>query len=66
MTSFSEEGECAGLGWINATTKKFFFKDSNIKIPNVGWRTYELLRPNLYFNQIPKEKYFYFTHSYYV
>jgi glutamine amidotransferase len=66
MTSYSEEGNCAGLNWINARTKKFFFEDSKFKIPNVGWRTNELLKPNYYFNQIPKDKYFYFTHSYYV
>jgi len=66
MTSFSEEGGCAGLNWVNARTKKFFFEDSKFKIPNVGWRNIKLMKANSYFNNIPKDKMFYFTHSYYV
>ena len=66
MTSFSEEGGCAGLNWVNARTKKFFFEDSKFKIPNVGWRNIKLMKANSYFNNIPKDKMFYFTHSYYI
>jgi glutamine amidotransferase len=37
MTSFSEEGNVQGLGWINANTVKFNLSNSAYKIPHMGW-----------------------------
>ena len=35
MTEFSEEGNVEGFGWIKAKTKKFSFKNNNLKIPHM-------------------------------
>lgn len=67
MTNHSEEGDCKGLRWIDAQTKKFSFgKNSNLKVPHMGWsnvnfKQNEALGENLYENAR-----FYFVHSYYV
>ena len=67
MTQNSEEGDVEGLGWVNAKTFKFNFKnDLNIKIPHFGWN--EVLTKGMNglfsgFTTIPR---FYFVHSYYV
>ena len=37
LTNSSEEGKEKGLGYINASTKKFFSKNNKIKIPHMGW-----------------------------
>ena len=67
MTNFSEEGNIHGLGWVNATTKKFSFNElKKLKIPHMGWN---LIRPNKdhhLFNNLSENSRFYFVHSYYV
>ncbi|XDZ55694.1 imidazole glycerol phosphate synthase subunit HisH [Flavobacterium tructae] len=37
MASYSEEGNCEGLNWINAKVKRFKFEDQNLKVPHMGW-----------------------------
>lgn len=67
MTSFSEEGNCEGLGWIDASTNKFTFEDKNIKVPHMGWTDTEFIQSNFseteYEEKIPR---FYHVHSYFV
>jgi glutamine amidotransferase len=67
MTNFSEEGNVAGLGWINASTKKFKFSSvSDFRIPHVGWNTIKYKLSDNLFKDIEDNKTYYFTHSYYV
>ena len=37
LTNSSEEGVEKGLGYINASTKKFTFQDNKLKVPHMGW-----------------------------
>jgi len=63
----SEEGNSKGLGWINADTRKFKFNNSiNLKIPHVGWNNLAFKKKTELFREIPKDKKFYFTHSYHL
>lgn len=67
MTSFSEEGNCNGLGWIEANTQKFVFEDKDIKVPHMAWSdTHFIKRPFsdcVFEEEIPR---FYHVHSYFV
>jgi len=67
MTKHSEEGNCEGLGWINAQTKKFQFADKSLKIPHMGWNdTVFLTKPFSETNFEENPPRFYYVHSYYV
>tara|TARA_Y100000996_G_scaffold386668_1_gene344877 strand:- start:452 stop:1054 length:603 start_codon:yes stop_codon:yes gene_type:complete len=62
----SEEGNAEGLGLINGYVKKFNFKDSNYKVPHMGWNFVKFKKNSkLNFKFRDKIK-FYFAHSYYV
>lgn len=67
MTSFSEEGNCEGLGWIDASTYKFTFEDKKIKVPHMGWTDTEFMQSPFsdteYEEKVPR---FYHVHSYFV
>ncbi len=63
---FSEEGNCEGLKWIDAETKRLIVSDTNRKIPHVGWESLEIVKDSILFNGIPSDKRFYFTHSFHV
>jgi len=62
-----ENGETAGLGWIDAEVVKFDFTnlDKKLKVPHVGWNDIHFKNENVLFNNIKDEKDFYFVHSYY-
>ena len=68
LTRRSEEGSLAGLGWIDAETRKF---DSNLlgpqyRIPHMGWAptTFEANCPlQLDYAETPR---FYYVHSYHM
>ena len=62
----SQEGDSDGLGWINAETVRFEFSDDNLKIPHVGWNNLQIQKKTNIFKHIPKDKRFYFTHSYHL
>lgn len=66
MTSFSEEGNCEGLNWISAKTKKFsFFSQQGLKIPHMGWNEIHCENERVDFAEY-NNTLFYFVHSYYV
>lgn len=65
MTKGSEEGDCEGLGWIDAKTIKFQFDDNSLKIPHMGWSEVKY-HNELIKNQIEITPRYYFVHSYYV
>ncbi|MCM8760310.1 MAG: imidazole glycerol phosphate synthase subunit HisH [Candidatus Omnitrophica bacterium] len=66
LFSYSEEGNCKGLGIMKGVVKKFKIKDGQ-KVPHMGWSRVKLLELEdpLFFN-IGDNQYFYFAHSYYV
>ena len=68
LTGHSEEGDTAGLGWIEGETKKFEFGDSSgsLKIPHIGWNSLEIVGESPLLAGIKKEDLFYFVHSYHV
>lgn len=68
FSSFSEEGNASGLGWISGTVKRF---DSSslgyrLRIPHVGWNNVEIVNQSPLSACIIEENRFYFTHSYYM
>jgi glutamine amidotransferase len=64
MTKSSEEGKLAGLGWIDAQTKKFI--SDTLKIPHMGWNILKHQKESKLFDELESEKRYYFVHSYYV
>ena len=61
----SEEfGRCNGLGIFKGRVVRF--RESNLKIPHMGWNTINIKKPSPLLNDIPDQSYFYFVHSYYV
>lgn len=68
MTKNSEEGKFNGLGWIDAFTLRFNFKNDydKKKIPNMGWNFIEIKKPSKLFEDMYENPKFYFVHSYHV
>jgi len=67
MTRGSEEGALPGLGWVDATTRRFDrAADPTLKIPHMGWNVARPAKESPLLQQCPEEPRFYFTHSYYV
>jgi len=63
----SEEGDCAGLGWIDAKAVKFNFgKNSRFRAPHIGWNSMNLMRESPVLEGVAIDDLFYFVHSYYV
>ena len=64
----SEEGTTKGLGWLDATVKRFDFEDGslNLKIPHMGWNRVEIRKENILFKAMPESSRFYFVHSYHI
>jgi len=67
MTRGSEEGQLPGLGWIQATTRRFDRTiDPALTIPHMGWNVVKPVKQSRVLDDCPEEPRFYFTHSYYV
>jgi glutamine amidotransferase len=68
MTKGSEEGEEAGLGWIDAETVRFKFgpENAHLKIPHMGWNTLDIRRQHPLVTDLGPESRFYFVHSYHI
>ena len=62
----SEEGQLAGLGWIDGKVKKFCNKtNSRLILPHMGWNNIMPVNNNRLFEGIEPSSKFYFLHSYY-
>ncbi len=63
----SDEGKLPGLGWVDATVKRFSFPpDSSLRIPHIGWNDIQVTRESpLLAGLTPRDR-FYFAHSYHV
>ena len=66
LTKHSEEGNLAGLGFIDAQTKKFVLQDSNLKVPHMGWNTVAFQKESKLIQEVTENPRYYFVHSYYV
>lgn len=68
MTRHSEEGNCDGLGWVDAETRKFSFhgEHERLKIPHMGWNTVKAFRGGELLSGVEEDNSFYFVHSFYV
>lgn len=64
----SEEGNAAGLGWVNGEARRFDFGAENpaMKIPHMGWNTVKIAKKTSLFNNFHMDPRFYFAHSYHV
>lgn len=67
MAKYSDEGELPGLGWFDASVKKFDVSKIAFKpkLPHMGWNEIEPVESHPLLNDIDFEKGFYFIHSYY-
>ena len=63
LTRHSEEGDVAGLGWINADTKRFPALPE-LKVPHMGWNLATPSSPHPMTTDLPAEQRYYFVHSY--
>lgn len=66
FSNYSEEGAAEGLGWIDGEIVKFDFPiDSSFRVPHVGWNKLKFKKSHRYFDNIPSNHAYYFTHSYF-
>ena len=65
LTNQSDEGKLPGLGWIQASTKRFPSLPG-LKIPHMGWNLVSQSNPSELTINLPEDARFYFVHSYYV
>jgi len=67
MAKSSEEGTLGGLGWIEATVKKFNKEENGCSnpLPHMGWNSVNHVVDNPLFKDIDANSRFYFLHSYY-
>jgi glutamine amidotransferase len=64
MTSFSEEGECKGLGWIDAQTVRFpSYEFTGLKVPHMGWNEVAFPKTHFLADGLEDPRY-YFVHTY--
>lgn len=63
LTSWSEEGNVAGLDLIEAKTEMFRFEEGNYKVPHMGWNNIRLGKQHPYFRGLENSR-FYFVHKY--
>ncbi len=68
FTKHSEEGDAAGLGWIDGITRRFRFDDLEkpLKVPHMGWNALRTRKDSPLLAGIGADSCFYFAHSYYV
>jgi len=61
-----EFGRHEGLGWIDAEVKKFDTKNSDVRVPHVGWNDLFMTRDCILWEGIPEHTLFYYVHSFHV
>jgi glutamine amidotransferase len=66
LTQHSEEGNLAGLSFIDARTKKFELQDATLNVPHMGWNTVEFKKDSWINEGISINPRYYFVHSYFV
>lgn len=67
MAQKSEEGDVAGLGWIDAEVVRFDIADrQRFKVPHIGWNRIEIKKESLLMKGLSGSSEFYFLHSYHL
>ena len=67
MARHSEEGNCNGLGWIDAEVVRFRVSDTvRFKVPHIGWNSAMAIPGFSLFDGLPESPAFYFVHSYHM
>jgi imidazole glycerol-phosphate synthase subunit HisH len=61
----SEEGSCAGLGWIPGRTIRFSLPEP-LRIPHMGWNVLRPRRSHPILDGMEEDARFYFVHSYHL
>ena len=65
LTKHSEEGNVNGLGYIDASIKKFQLNDfPELKVPHMGWNEVQIPNAHPLCENLPEPSRFYFVHSY--
>jgi glutamine amidotransferase len=68
MTKSSEEGNAAGLGWVDANTvhfKKEHETDAaDMRLPHIGWNFVDTQGAHPLLHDLPEDPRFYFVHTY--
>lgn len=67
LAHLSDEGKLPGLGWIDASVKKFDVSKINYSthLPHMGWNDVNPVKENRLFKGLENNSKFYFLHSYY-
>lgn len=60
-----EGGTHEGLGWVKGTVTRIEPKNSNLKVPHIGWDDTTILTKKILLNEIERPI-FYYLHSYYL
>ncbi len=63
MANSSEEGQLAGLGWIDGTVSRFSCDREDIPLPHMGWNDVAPVSQDCLFSGIKAPR-FYYLHSY--
>jgi glutamine amidotransferase len=67
MATDSEEGDAAGLGWLDARNVRFKISDTmSYKVPHMGWNNLSLTRPSPLMEGVTDDVEFYFAHAYHL
>jgi glutamine amidotransferase len=68
FVSGSEEGDLAGLGWIDGRVVRFKpeLSEKNLKVPHMNWNHIDIVKDSKLFSEMHEEPRFYFVHSYHV
>lgn len=68
FSKWSEEGNAAGLGWLDAETRRFKFDDvrENMRVPHVGWNMIVPQKQHRLLASVSADQRFYFTHSFHL
>lgn len=64
----SEEGQCPGLGWLDASAVRFRSAGSEgrLKVPHMGWNTLEPQSQHPLLEGLEEQARFYFVHSFHL
>jgi glutamine amidotransferase len=67
LANSSDEGNLPGLGWIDATVKKFDATKlhQTTRLPHMGWNDINLVKSSPLLTGLEKDARFYFLHSFY-
>ena len=67
MANRSEEGNVAGLGWIDAEMIRFNISNKKrYKVPHIGWNKIWIKKNSLLMKNVSESSEFYFVHSYHL